>query len=81
MSNIYILYEWYKHSRQVMGVLLRQKFSESNMDFLELLMSTKSKNLYETRGRGGSVWERNQPKGIWGFLGEILMQIRLEKSI
>ena len=72
---------WFGVSIGIMRGLLEQKFEHPL--FRELLQQTGTAKLYETKHRGGTLWERGGRVGVggvvpsgWGVLGDLLMDIR-----
>mgnify|MGYP006135216673 CR=1 FL=1 len=75
---------WFASSKSVMEKILRIKFSALNPMFVELLKRTGTRKIYEQKFRSGSVWERQgcitDNKESWGWMGELLVQIRADNN-
>jgi hypothetical protein len=73
-----IMPDWYQESMSIMDNIIASKFNkENNPKFVELLLSTNdSCKIYESKSRGGSIWEKGGTKSRFGALGDMLMTRR-----
>lgn len=73
-----IMPHWYEVSMSIMKDIIDTKFDVNNPKFVSLLLQTNNCKIYETRGRGGSIWEKGGTKSGYGALGDMLMIRRKE---
>lgn len=72
-----IMPDWYQVSMFIMEQIIASKFdAKVNPKFVSLLLATGDRKIYETRGRGGSIWEKGGTKSGYGALGDMLMARR-----
>jgi predicted NAD-dependent protein-ADP-ribosyltransferase YbiA (DUF1768 family) len=65
---------WIGRSEQVMKELIGLKFSALNPEFVACLLATGDRIVYETRFKGGTIWERS--KTGWGLFSKLIMERR-----